>query len=275
MKTKTDSNKTKIPEKLKTSLKILADKYENLSFMKNDPSSFMHRYTNPRDQEAAAFISANLSFGRREQILRKISYILDAAEPHLSDWIVSEEFTKIFPDSQKKFYRFFSYGDMRLFFLRYKDVLEKFGSLGNAVEISYKNLATTACGTENKGFCRQQLILSIITTLFKDSRLIPQDQSSACKKLNMFLRWMVRTNSPVDLGLWTWYNAEDLLIPLDTHVISSARKMKLLPKDCAVNFKTALLLTQKMKQIWPDDPCKADFALFGYGINNNNIFIKN
>jgi uncharacterized protein (TIGR02757 family) len=85
---------------------------------------------------------------------------------------------------------------------------------------------------------------------------------------------MVRTGSPVDLGLWTWYKQEHLLIPLDTHVIGTARQLMLLPQNCTVNFKTSLILTQKMKQIWPNDPCKADFALFGYGVDKNNYNYK-
>lgn len=86
----------------------------------------------------------------------------------------------------------------------------------------------------------------------------------------MFLRWMVRTGSPVDLGLWKWYPAADLLIPLDVHVMQEAQKLGLLPKNATASRKTALLLTKQMEQIFPGDPCRADYALFGLGVNPIN-----
>lgn len=83
----------------------------------------------------------------------------------------------------------------------------------------------------------------------------------------MFLRWMVRQNSPIDVGLWTWFDSAKLLIPLDVHVISEAIKLELIPKNATASHKTAVMLTQIAKEIWPNDPCKADFALFGLGVD--------
>ena len=83
----------------------------------------------------------------------------------------------------------------------------------------------------------------------------------------MFLRWMVRTGSPVDLGLWTWYPASSLLIPLDTHVMQEAQKLGLLPQKSTASRKTAILLTKKMEEIFPGDPARGDYALFGLGID--------
>jgi uncharacterized protein (TIGR02757 family) len=84
----------------------------------------------------------------------------------------------------------------------------------------------------------------------------------------MFLRWMVRQNSPVDLGIWTWFDSKDLIIPLDTHVIQQSVKYGLIEKNAASSLKTALLITEQLKLIWPNDPCKGDFALFGEGVNS-------
>ena len=84
----------------------------------------------------------------------------------------------------------------------------------------------------------------------------------------MFLRWMVRRNSPVDLGLWTWFNPADLLIPLDVHVMQQAVNLGLLPENSTASRKTAILLTKELSQVFPNDPCRADFALFGLGINS-------
>ena len=81
----------------------------------------------------------------------------------------------------------------------------------------------------------------------------------------MLLRWLVRGNSPVDLGLWTWYSKENLLMPLDVHVMRQANELGLI-KSKSANLKTAQELTKKMKEIFPDDPLRGDFALFGYDI---------
>ena len=83
----------------------------------------------------------------------------------------------------------------------------------------------------------------------------------------MFLRWMVRRDSPVDLGIWTWYSPADLIIPMDVHVIQESIKLGLLPPKSTGTLKNAVLLTNALKQIWPDAPCKGDFALFGIGID--------
>ena len=91
----------------------------------------------------------------------------------------------------------------------------------------------------------------------------------------MFLRWMVRQNSPVDVGLWRWYSPADLLIPLDTHVIRQSVELGLLSAtstkgkspSVASSAANARKLTEVLAQIWPEDPCKGDFALFGLGID--------
>lgn len=84
----------------------------------------------------------------------------------------------------------------------------------------------------------------------------------------MFLRWMVRKDSPVDLGLWNdIIDQRTLIMPLDTHVIQEANRLGLI-KTKSTSMKVACELTEKLRKIFPEDPLKGDFALFGYGINN-------
>ncbi|MBQ5385350.1 MAG: DUF2400 family protein, partial [Treponema sp.] len=90
----------------------------------------------------------------------------------------------------------------------------------------------------------------------------------------MFLRWMVRDSSPVDLGLWTWFDKKNLLMPMDTHVIQESVKFGLLPKSPSgkipgATMKNAIALTDFMKTVFPDDPVRGDFALFGLGANGD------
>ena len=92
----------------------------------------------------------------------------------------------------------------------------------------------------------------------------------------MMLRWLVRKDSPVDLGIWTWFSQENLLMPLDTHVMSESYKLNLLlktpsGKEKSASLKTAIILTEVMKEVFPLDPVRADFALFGLGVDENGI----
>jgi uncharacterized protein (TIGR02757 family) len=90
--------------------------------------------------------------------------------------------------------------------------------------------------------------------------------TSANKRLHMFLRWMVRVGSPVDFGLWDSLSPSELIIPLDTHVYQESVKLGLTSRKCA-DIKTASEITDHLKEIWPDDPVRGDFALYGIGIN--------
>ena len=96
--------------------------------------------------------------------------------------------------------------------------------------------------------------------------LISNGKNSANKRLNLFLRWMVRRNSPVDLGLWNWYPTDQLLMPLDTHVVAVAKEFGLVEENATPNLKLTIQLTDIMSEIFPRDPLKGDFALFGYGV---------
>ena len=112
----------------------------------------------------------------------------------------------------------------------------------------------------------------IASNFHSECKLVPHTATSAAKRLNMFLRWMVRDNSPVDLGLWKWFCKTDLLMPLDTHVMQEATKFGFLSQNSkggvkSANLKTCVELTEKMKKIFPDDPVRADFALFGLGVD--------
>ncbi len=247
-----------ISPELKARIISLAQKYETKDFLEKDPSKFMHRYKSVRDQETAAFIAANMAFGQRAQILSHIEQILSQAEDSPAKWVQSMEYRKFFTQGKKSFYRMYTHDDFIIFLDTLKIMLDKSDTIG-----------TYICNHYNGGFLHET-----ICGLFPEScALIPHSKNTAAKKVNMLLRWMVRDSSPVDLGLWSsWYKKEKLLIPLDTHVMQEATKMKILPpsssgKPKSATIKTALELTSAMKEIFPSDPVKADFALFGLGVD--------
>ena len=97
-----------------------------------------------------------------------------------------------------------------------------------------------------------------------------QDCSSACKRLCLFLRWMVRDGSPVDYGLWSdWFDKSTLIVPLDVHVLRQARNLRLIRTNAAT-MHTALEITARLAEAFPGDPCRGDFALYGLGIDEES-----
>lgn len=246
---------------LKQKLRVLAQKYETAEFVTNDPSCVLRKFSEAREQEIASFIAAQISFGKRELFLAKLHSLfaeIKRNEMKPSEWIVSGAYTFFFPKSEDKFYRFFSYSDMNALCARLAELLRENDSLGEAVRKKYE-----AIQEKNS----LSLVSALIST-FPNIKCVSQNADGACKKLHMFLRWMVRRNSPVDLGLWKWASAKDLLIPLDVHVMKESERLGLLAPKSSPSAKTALALTRKMAQIWPDDPAKGDFALFGLGMDS-------
>lgn len=219
-----------------------------------------------------------------------------------ADWLTGGGYKKFFPKSQKKFYRFFSYADMAELCSRLAQIVEEHGSLGAAVRARYGQeivckpktaggarygLAKNSGNAKNEGATKSEgaaplglatasgianvppelRLVSALISLFPGVKCVSQNPKGACKKLHMFLRWMVRRGSPVDLGLWDWASAADLLIPLDTHVLQESARLGLIAPNAAANAKTAIELTKKMAKVFPGDPARADYALFGLGVD--------
>ncbi len=243
--------------KTKKILTAYADRYETASFIEGDPSWFMHQVRGKANQEATAFVASALSFGSRAQFLPKIQWLLDRAEGNLDRWIRTGAFEKdVKPDDERCFYRFFTYATMNAFFAAYKGIMDEHGSLGGFVKSRCEGDAVKAVAAICARFCEGG-----------SCGVIPQDHHSACKRVCMFLRWMVRENSPVDLGLWSdFIDRRTLVVPLDTHVLQEAKKLGLLKSSCA-SMSAARRLTAALAEAFPDDPSRGDFALFGYGVS--------
>lgn len=233
----------------------LADKYETEEFLPADPSSFMHKVEGEANQEAMAFLASCLSYGSRKQFFPKIQFMLDAAKGEVDHWVRSGEWKMGIPDSTNCYYRLYTCHDMYQLLTAYQTMLIEYGSMKDFV----KQNATTAIEA-----------VSAICRFFAGhdaSKIIPKNTSAACKRVCMFLRWMVRSNSPVDLGLWAdIIDRRSLIMPLDTHVVQEAQRMGLLQSRTA-SMSTARRLTDCMLEIFPDDPLKGDFALFGLGVD--------
>lgn len=260
-----------VPPALKKKLILLAEKYETPAFLQGDPSRVLRRYASREDTEAAAFVAALLAFGRRDQFLQKIDAMLAEADKSggPAKWLLGGEYEAMFGEesegarSGKKFYRFYSFGDMATLFDALRGMLGQAGSLG----AFFRQALFTAKNAAGRSGKPAPHLFDVVSSCFSSCPLVPRAGASANKRVNMFLRWMVRRNSPVDIGVWDWYSPADLIVPLDTHVLQEAIRLGLTPAGSKASRKTAFLLTAAFKEIWPDDPCRGDFALFGLGVD--------
>ena len=229
---------------LDTCLCKWAEEYHCSDFIETDPVQFPHRYTVKEDIEISGLLTAVLSFGNRIQILKKADE-LDRIMGHAPlTYVLSGKWRDDFPESDgRSFYRMLSYADVRGYF----EKLYRVYAAGKTLEDALK---------EYKGIPMQQLC----------SFLGVSDRSPQ-KKLNMFLRWMIRTGSPVDFGIWSTMSASQLVIPLDTHVCRVAYQLGL-TESASFSLNNAKKITAALEKVFPGDPCLGDFALFGYGVNH-------
>ena len=238
---------------MRTVLSSLAKQYETADFINGDPSWFMHQVSGVQNQETMAFIASCFSYGSRKQFMPKIQALLDHSGGEVFDWVKSGRYRDIIPEDDNCFYRLYT-NRMVL------DLLDRLASCCNDVgrlkELMKRENVSTALDS-----------LGVLTRTF-GGKIVPKNTASSCKRLCMFLRWMVREDSPVDLGLWAdLIDRRTLIMPLDTHVMQQANRLQLIDTK-TTSMSTAIKLTKKVAKIFPDDPLKADFALFGYGVNN-------
>ena len=250
---------------LKQQLDELVLKYETKDFIKDDPIQFPHRFKEVKDIELAGFIASMFAFGNRKVFIRKLDELFNLFQNEPKNFI--ENFER---KSLKGFnYRFAKEEDVEEIFL----VLKKLYSSNSSLEELFKY------GYETKDFHQ---MLKVVTDYFYSNMentfgakyLIPDaNKNGAMKRVNMFLRWLVR-DGVVDLGIWKFIDKSELLIPLDTHVARISREMNLLKRN-SNDFKAVRELTNELKTFDKNDPVKYDFAMFGYGIDNPKIKVTN
>lgn len=236
---------------MKSKLDNLVKKYETKDFIKNDPIQFPHKYKTKEDIEISAFISSLFAFGKREQFIKKLEYLFSLA---------SSPYELILD------YKKYNLCDFLYRFIKCKDLIELLNILNKLYCIDKSSLEELFY-TENR-------LKAATDYFYKNSNctstgfcfmFAKPENHSAMKRLNMFLRWMVR-DGEVDFGIWKNIKKSELIIPLDTHVARISREFKLLNRK-QNDFKSALELTNKLKEFDPHDPVKYDFALFGLGVN--------
>ena len=238
-------------------LRLCAARYETPAFLDGDPSRFMHQVEGDANREATAFIASCLSFGSRSLFMPKIQRLIDCADGDVDAWVREGRFAHdLACGCPRCFYRFFTEGHMHCFLTTYRRLLDECGTLGAYVRQNAEGDGYMAV----KAICRRFGSCG--------ATVVPKDAQSACKRVCMFLRWMVRSGSPVDLGLWAdFIDRRTLVMPLDVHVVRQAVRLGLLSGPSA-SMSAARRLTAALAEVFPDDPLRGDFALFGYGVSH-------
>lgn len=236
---------------LKRNLMMWAKEYNNPLFIKDDPIQFPRKYMDSQvDAEISGLLTALISFGNRMQIIKKAQELNDMFNGSPYKWIKNKQFEEDIPYNSKSFYRTISNAKFISWcYLLYWMLISRYG--GSTIE---KFVNTRAKSANTSAF-------HVLKDMFYNT------PSTSAKRIAMFMRWMVRNDGIVDLGLWKTVNSKDLIIPLDTHVHSMALEIGITKRN-TTDIKTAMEITDYFKTIWPNDPCLGDFALFGYGVNN-------
>jgi len=255
-------------KKLKPFLDEWVDRIEQPDYIDDDPVLFMHAFNDKEDQLLAGFFAATMAWGRRDVVIRKVRDFLNRMDNQPAKFIrnFSNRDAKRFEGFK---HRTFKPIDMKWLTKILQSILLDFGSFETFWE---------EC--QDQALENDRPLMSVFhEQFFAQHPEAPQrtrkhvsnaDKKSSCKRLYLFLRWAVRKQSPVDLGLMNVIPESELMVPLDVHVARQARALGLLTRTYN-DWWAVQELTEALRLLDPDDPAKYDYALFGLGVNPDNI----
>ncbi|MFA4978957.1 TIGR02757 family protein [Sphingobacterium paramultivorum] len=249
---------------LKDFLDKKVDEYNQPGFIPNDPISIPHQFSAKQDIEIMGFLASIMAWGQRKTIINKCNELVARMDGSPYDYMINHQEQDLKTLLGFK-HRTFNDTDILYFVSFFKHHYQHFESLEDAF----------LGGQENREEVDLEMALNAFKTYFFSlpdypvrtrKHISSPAQKSTVKRINMFLRWMVRKDTKgVDFGLWHRLSPKDLICPCDVHVERVARKFGLITLD-KVNWKTAQELTANLRLLDPLDPVKYDFALFGLGV---------
>ncbi len=246
-----------------------AAEYNVAEFAESDPVQFARRFTELADREIASLLVSTISWGRRPMILRNAERLLGLLEGEPLRFVLDGDIDSIADDN---IHRTFFGRHLRYYLRGLRELYSRFGSLENFA----RHIGADAPGEAPAWKIAEELrkVLadanaSCNEMLCGPDRCLPSKPStSALKRLNMALRWLVRRDGIVDPGGWELIGPERLYMPMDVHVCNTSAALGLLDKaPKSPDRKTAEALTAALREFRPEDPTIYDFALFGLGVN--------
>lgn len=246
-------------------LEYLHDKYNNLDFIENDPISIPHTFSRKEDIEVSGLLTATIAWGNRKIIVKNAHLMMQFMDNAPFDFVTTASSNEL-AHLSIYVHRTFNGQDLIDFILALRHMYTSFGTLGNFFELTYSKTKD------------MRIVLSIFRSeFFKtehcihcEKHLSSIDNGAACKRLNMYLRWMVRHDKQgVDFGLWKDIPMSALYLPLDVHSSKVGRQLELLTRK-QNDWKSVEEITQNLRSFDAADPVRFDYALFGAGIETND-----
>lgn len=252
---------------LAQSLEKWVVKYEQISFIENDPISIPHAFSNPRDQEIIGLFAALLAWGQRKTILKKMVDLCERMDYQPARFVLHFDAYRDRTKLSDFKHRTFNEGDAFWLILNLQSALRQYGSI-EAFFGAFMSPDDEHVEQGIQGFSSALMKFHEETPNRLQKHLARPSTKSACKRINMYLRWMVRQNSAVDLGIWKSISPRQLLLPLDVHSGRVARRLGCLtrPQD---DWQATLALSNFCRSLDANDPAKYDFAFFGLGVNGD------
>lgn len=247
---------------LKPFLDEINNRVEETGFIQNDPVQFMHAFSKKKDLEIAGFFAATMAWGRRDIVIAKVDELLKRMDYSPYEFVENYNQTEY-----NRFWNFkhrtFKPVDVHGMLLSLQQIYREFSDFEEFWKMCYQ-----------KGACQNRPFLALFHEEFfaRSSDLAERtrkhvsnpEKGSTCKRLYMYLRWAIRKNSPVDLGIWNFMDASKLMVPFDVHVARQARRYGLISRRTN-DWQTVNELTSTLATLNPADPARYDYALFGIG----------
>lgn len=250
-------------KKLKEFLERKVDEYNQPSFIEHDPISIPHLFTKKQDIEIAGFFASIFAWGNRTIIINKSRELMKLMDDTPYDFIIHHGEKDLKRLLQFK-HRTFNVTDLLYFILFLKYHYQSSKTLETAfsqwMDANDKTIEKALVGFHDYFFSLED------APVRTKKHIATPKRNSTCKRLNMFLRWMVRKdNCGVDFGIWNRISPSQLICPIDVHVARVAKRFYLIQRK-QIDWQTALELTKHLKKFDRNDPVKYDFALFGLGV---------
>ena len=240
-----------------------ARRINHVDFIANDPVQFPRRFEHLQDIEIAALLSATIAWGNRKMICNNCNKMLALMDNQPYDYVMDKGYEEL-PDMN--IHRTFFSKNLRYYLRGLNFIYSRYGSLHDFT----KHMAISSSEFPSWKLVEEKnKVFTEANNGESDNRCLPGNlQNTALKRINMALRWLVRDDGIVDMGVWNVIKPSQLFIPLDVHVGNVSRELGLLTRN-ANDRKATIELTEVLRKMRPEDPVWYDYALFGIGVERS------
>ncbi|RPJ76702.1 MAG: TIGR02757 family protein [Alphaproteobacteria bacterium] len=239
------------------------DQYNRTEFIESDPVSIPHMFSKKENIELAGFLTATIAWGQRNTIIRNARRLMELMGNDPVSFISDASDTEI--ERLEFCHRTFSSVDLHCFIYALKNIYLNHGGL----ETLFTKLYVESRSMKNAFIAFREVFFELKHSTRTGKHVANVSKNASAKRLNLFLRWMVRNDDRgVDFGIWQKIPSSALYIPLDIHSGNVARKLELLTRK-QNDWNAVEILTDRLRRFDPEDPVKYDFALFGMGVFEN------